>query len=209
MTQFTLPPLPYTYDALAPYMSVETLEFHHDKHHKAYVDKANELITGSGFESLSLESALVAASKDVGKVGLFNQLGQHYNHTLFWNSMKKGDGGTSLPANLMKQIESDLGGFNKFRADFIQAGITQFGSGWAWLSLDNATGKLEISKTANADTPLTKGKTPLLVGDVWEHSYYIDYRNLRAKYLEAFFDNLINWDHVVQLFEAGPVKVAA
>jgi superoxide dismutase, Fe-Mn family len=209
MSQLTLPALPYAYDALAPYMSAETLQFHHDKHHQTYIDKGNELIKGSGLEAMPLEAAMVAAFKDPAKAGLFNQLGQHYNHLHFWNWMKKNGGGKSLPGKLMGQIDSDLGGFDKFRSEFIQAGLTQFGSGWAWLSIDNATGKLEISKTANADNPLTKGKTPILGCDVWEHSYYIDYRNARAKYLEAFVDNMINWDYVAQLFEAGPLKVAA
>jgi superoxide dismutase, Fe-Mn family len=205
----TLSPLPYAYDALAPYMSAETLQFHHDKHHQAYVDKGNELLAGSGLENLSLEAAMVAAAKDPAKAGLFNQLGQHYNHNHFWNWMKKNGGGKSLPGKLMQQIESDLGGYDAFRKDFMQAGLTQFGSGWCWLSIDNATGKLEISKTANGENPVIKGKTPILGCDVWEHSYYIDYRNARAKYLESFVDSMINWDYVAQLFEAGPIKIAA
>ena len=204
-----LPPLPYAYDFLVPFMSKETLEFHHDKHHKAYVDKGNELLAGSGFEKLSLEEAMVAAFKDKAKAGLFNQLGQHYNHIHFWNWMKKDGGGKKLPGVLEKKITEDLGGFDKFRADFIQNGMTQFGSGWAWLSVDNKTGKLELSKTPNGENPVVHGKTPILGVDVWEHSYYIDYRNARQKYLEAFVDNLVNWDYVGKLYEKGPLKIAA
>ncbi|MBU0800297.1 MAG: superoxide dismutase [Alphaproteobacteria bacterium] len=206
---FTLPELPYDYDALAPYMSAETLQFHHDKHHKAYVDKGNELIAGTGLENKSLEEAMVAAFNDKTKAGLFNQLGQHYNHIHFWNWMKKDGGGKALPGSLAKQIDSDFGGFDQFRGKFIEAGMTQFGSGWCWLSLDPSTGKLEISKTANGENPVVHGKTPILGCDVWEHSYYIDYRNARPKYLEAFVDNMVNWDYVAELFEKGPLKIAA
>lgn len=206
---FTLPELPYAYDALQPFMSSETLEYHHDKHHKAYIDKGNELIAGTGLESLSLEEAMVAAYKDKSKAGLFNQLGQHYNHMHFWNWMKQNGGGKKIPGALESLITSDLGGYDKFRADFIQAGMTQFGSGWAWLALDNASGKLEIVKTPNGENPLVNGKTPILGCDVWEHSYYIDYRNARQKYLEAFVDNLVNWDYVAQLLDKGPLKIAA
>jgi Fe-Mn family superoxide dismutase len=204
---FTLPELPYAYDALAPYMSKETLEFHHDKHHKAYVDKGNELIVGTGKENASLEEAMVWAHKN--NPGLFNQLGQHYNHIHFWHWMKKGGGGKKIPGALEKKITEDLGGFDGFKNAFTQAGLTQFGSGWCWLAMDNATGKLEIMKTPNGENPVVFGKTALLGCDVWEHSYYIDYRNARAKYLEAFIDNLINWDHVAELHEKGPLKIAA
>lgn len=206
---FTLPELPYAYDALDPYMSAETLEFHHDKHHLAYVSKGNELIAGTGLESLSLEEAMVAAYKDPAKAGLFNQLGQHYNHIHFWNWMKPNGGGTSLPGALEAKINEDLGGFDNFRGEFIQAGVTQFGSGWCWLALDNNSGKLEISKTPNGENPVVHGKTPLLGCDVWEHSYYIDYRNARPKYLEAFVDNMVNWDYVAERLEQGPLKIAA
>ncbi|MDB5491682.1 MAG: sodB, partial [Micavibrio sp.] len=197
----TLPALPYAYDALQPFMSKETLEFHHDKHHKAYVDKGNELIAGTGLENLSLEEAMIAAYKDKTKAPLFNQLGQHYNHNHFWNWMQANGGGKKMPGNLEKKITEDLGGYDAFRTGFVQAGVTQFGSGWAWLAVDNNTGKLEILKSPNGENPLVLGKTPILGVDVWEHSYYIDYRNARQKYLEAFVDNLINWDYVGQLFE--------
>jgi Fe-Mn family superoxide dismutase len=204
----TLPELPYAYDALQPYMSKETLEFHHDKHHKAYVDKGNELLAGSGLENKSLEEAMVAAFSDKSKAGLFNQLGQHFNHLHFWHWMKKDGGGTKLPGRLDKQIENELGGFEGFKKKFIDAGSGQFGSGWAWLVLD-PSGKLDVMKTANGENPVVYGKTPLLGVDVWEHSYYIDYRNARPKYLAAFVDNLINWDYVAELYEKGPLKIAA
>lgn len=203
---FTLPELPYAYDALAPYMSAETLEFHHDKHHKAYVDKGNELIKGTPAEGKGLEEAMVWAYKN--NPGLFNQLGQHFNHIHFWQWMKTEGGGNSMPGSLESKIKEDLGGFDNFRGKFIEAGVTQFGSGWCWLAMD-ANGKLEIMKTPNGENPVVHGKTALLGCDVWEHSYYIDYRNARPKYLEAFVDNMINWDYVGQLFEKGPLKIAA
>ena len=206
---FTLPELPYAYDALDPYMSSETLEFHHDKHHLAYVDKANELINGTGLENMSLEQAMVAAFKDPDKAGLFNQLGQHFNHIHFWNWMKPNGGGQSLPGNLEEKIKEDLGGYDAFRAKFIEAGMTQFGSGWCWLAMDNESGKFEIVKTPNGENPVVFGKTALLGCDVWEHSYYIDYRNARPKYLEAYVDSLVNWEYVAELYEKGPMQIAA
>ncbi|MBK1794324.1 superoxide dismutase [Devosia sp. WQ 349] len=196
-TKFTLPPLPYAYDALGPYMSAETLEFHHDKHHQAYVTNGEKLLEGSGLEILPLEDIV---RESFGKnAGLFNNAGQHYNHVHFWNWMKPNGGGNKLPGKLQAAIDSDLGGFDKFRADFLAAGTTQFGSGWAWLSFKD--GKLEVTKTANGESPLVHGGKPLLGVDVWEHSYYIDYRNARPKYLEAWFDNLVNWEHVEKMFE--------
>lgn len=194
---FELPELPYDYDALAPYMSRETLEYHHDKHHLAYVTNGNKLLKGSEFENMALEDIVKAS---FGKnQGLFNNAAQHYNHCLFWKWMKKNGGGKKLPAKLLKAIDSDLGGYDKFREDFLAAGAGQFGSGWAWLSVKN--GKLEISKTQNGENPLVHGATPILGVDVWEHSYYIDYRNARPKYLEAFVDHLVNWDYVLELYE--------
>jgi len=203
-----LPKLPYAYDSLQPYMSAETLEFHHDKHHKAYVDKGNELLQGSGLEKLSLEEAMVAAYKDKSKQGLFNQLGQHFNHIHFWHWMTANGGGTKLPGALSRKIDEDFGDFATFRGKFIEAGVGQFGSGWCWLGLDSS-GKLEITKTPNGENPVVHGKTPLLGCDVWEHSYYIDYRNARPKYLEAFVDSLVNWEYVAELYEKGPIKIAA
>ncbi|MFP3920976.1 MAG: superoxide dismutase [Dichotomicrobium sp.] len=193
---YTLPDLPYAYDALAPYMSAETLEYHHDKHHNTYVEKSNQLIEGSGLEGKSIEEVVKGAHGT--NQGLFNNIAQHYNHTHFWQWMKPGGGGNKVPGALAAKIDSDLGGFDKFRSDFIEAGVTQFGSGWCWLAMKD--GKLQIMKTPNGENPLVHGATPLLGCDVWEHSYYIDYRNARPKYLEAFFDNLINWDYVESLF---------
>ena len=192
-----LPQLPYDYEALQPYMSKETLEFHHDKHHQAYVTNGNNLLSGSGLEDKSLEE--IVKQSYPKNAGLFNNAAQHYNHLHFWNWMKADGGGTKLPGALQAAVNADLGGYDKFRADFIQAGMTQFGSGWCWLTVRE--GKLSISKTPNGENPLIHGSTPVLGCDVWEHSYYIDYRNARPKYLEAFVDNLINWDYVLELYE--------
>ena len=192
---FQLPDLPYAYDALQPYMSPETLQFHHDKHHLAYVDNGNKLLQGSGLEGKSLEDVV---KESFGKnAGLFNNAGQHYNHIHFWKWMKKDGGGKKLPGAVQAKIDSDLGGYDKFREAFVAAGTTQFGSGWAWLAVKG--GKLEVMKTPNGENPLVHGATPVLGVDVWEHSYYIDYRNARPKYLEAFVDHLINWDYVEEL----------
>ncbi len=196
---FELPDLPYAYDSLGPYMSAETLEYHHDKHHQAYVTNGNNLLKDSGLEGKSLED--VCRESFGNNAGLFNNAGQHYNHIHFWNWMKGGGGGTSLPGKLAAAVDSDLGGYDKMRADFINAGVTQFGSGWAWIAVRD--GKLEIMKTPNGENPLVHGASPILGCDVWEHSYYIDYRNARPKYLEAFVDNLVNWEYVEQMFEAA------
>ena len=193
---FTLPTLPYAYDALAPHMSKETLEYHHDKHHQAYVTNGNNLLKGTEFEGKSLEEIVKGS---FGKnAPLFNNAGQHYNHLHFWNWMKPNGGGAKLPGRLEKKITEDLGGLEKFKTDFAAAGVGQFGSGWAWLSVKN--GKLEISKTPNGENPLVHGATPILGVDVWEHSYYIDYRNRRPDYLKAFVDHLVNWEYVDELF---------
>ena len=196
---FSLPDLPYAYDALGPYMSAETLEFHHDKHHQAYVTNGNKLLEGSGLEGKSLEEIV---KESFGKnQPLFNNAGQHFNHIHFWKWMKPNGGGKSLPGKLQAAVDSDLGGYDKFREDFLAAGAGQFGSGWSWLTLKD--GKLAVTKTANGENPLVHGGTPLLGVDVWEHSYYIDYRNARPKYLEAWFDNLVNWEYVAELHEAA------
>lgn len=196
---FKLPDLPYAYDALGPYMSAETLEFHHDKHHQAYVDNGNKLLEGSGLEGKSLED--IVRESHGKNAGLFNNAAQHYNHVHFWKWMKPNGGGTSLPGAVASKIDEDLGGYDAFKKAFAEAGATQFGSGWCWLALKG--GKLEVMKTPNGENPLVNGATPLLGCDVWEHSYYIDYRNARPKYLEAFIDNLINWDYVAELLEAA------
>jgi len=196
---FELPDLPYAYDALQPFMSAETLEFHHDKHHQAYVTNGNNLLAGSGHEDKSLEDIVKASFGS--NAGLFNNAGQHFNHIHFWKWMKQGGGGTSMPGALEAKMNEDLGGYDAFKKAFMDAGATQFGSGWCWLVMKD--GKLEVTKTPNGENPLVHGATPLLGCDVWEHSYYIDYRNARPKYLEAFVDSLINWDYVGELFEAA------
>ncbi len=206
---FTLPALPYAPDAFGAVLSAESFDYHHGKHHNAYIVKANELAPGLGYADMSVEQACAASSKNPAATGFFNQIGQHYNHSLYWNSIKPQGGGKSIPSKLEAQIDKDLGGFDAFRANFVQMGMTQFGSGWAWLVMDNTTGNLELTKSANADTPLVNGKTPLLVADVWEHAYYIDYRNARQKFLEAFVDQMINWENVERLYHNGPVKFAA
>ena len=191
---FTLPELPYAYDALGPYMSKETLEFHHDKHHQAYVTNGNNLLKGTEFEDKPLEEVVKGS---FGKnAGLFNNAGQHFNHIHFWKWMKPNGGGKPSGA-VEKAITDSFGSFDKFKDDFVQAGTTQFGSGWAWLTWKD--GKLEVTKTANGENPLVHGGTPLLGVDVWEHSYYIDYRNRRPDYLKAFVENLVNWDYVDEL----------
>ena len=196
---FTLPDLPYAHDALAPYMSRETLEYHHDKHHLAYVNNGNNLLKGTEWEGKSLEEIVKGS---FGKnAGLFNNAGQHYNHLHFWKWMKPGGGGDKIPGALEKQIVADLGSVAKAKEDFIQAGVTQFGSGWAWLAVKD--GKIIVAKTANGESPLVQGATPILGCDVWEHSYYIDYRNRRPDYLKAFVDNLVNWDYVAERYAAA------
>ncbi|MFL2539679.1 MAG: superoxide dismutase [Alphaproteobacteria bacterium] len=190
---FELPSLPYANDALAPYMSAETLDFHHGKHHQTYVTNLNNLLKDNELQGASLEDIVVKSSKDTSMAGIFNNAGQHWNHILFWQCMKP-NGGGSIPSELEARLNSDFGSIDKFKEAFIQAGTTQFGSGWAWLAIDN--GKLVVTKSANASNPLVDGMKPILGCDVWEHSYYIDYRNKRPDYLKAFLDSLVNWEFV-------------
>ena len=190
---FELPSLPYASDALAPYMSSETLDFHHGKHHQTYVTNLNNLVKDTDMKDSSLEEIVVKSSKDSSMAGIFNNAGQHWNHILFWQCMKP-NGGGSMPSELESRITSDLGGIDQFKEAFIQAGTTQFGSGWAWLAIDN--GKLVVTKSPNASNPLVDGMKPIFGCDVWEHSYYIDYRNKRPDYLKAFLDSLVNWEFV-------------
>jgi len=201
-----LPELPYAYDALDPYMSAETLEYHHDKHHNAYVETGNALLKDLPDMGATLEEIVVNAHKQ-GKQGLFNNVGQHWNHKHFWNWMKP-NGGGAIPGELESAINDSFSSFDAFRDEFITAGKTQFGSGWCWLVISE-NGKLEVTKTPNGENPLINGQTAILGCDVWEHSYYIDYRNARPKYLEAFVDNLINWEYVAELYDNGPIKIAA
>jgi Fe-Mn family superoxide dismutase len=195
---FTLSELPYATDALQPYMSAETFEFHHTKHHAAYVDNANKLIAGSEFEGKGLEEVITGSFGT--NPGVFNNAAQHFNHDFFWKSMTP-NGGGAIPGNLEAKINEDLGGIDKLKADFIQTGVTQFGSGWAWLVLKD--GRLELMKTANAENPLVHGAEPLLVCDVWEHAYYIDYRNARPAFLETWINNLANWEHAAAMLETS------
>ncbi|HYC04706.1 MAG TPA: superoxide dismutase [Azospirillaceae bacterium] len=193
---FELPPLPYAREALQPYMSAETLEFHHSKHHQAYVTKLNELIAGTELEGQDLDSIVKASFGKPERQGIFNNAGQHWNHLLFWQWMKPSGGG-SIPGELEKRLVSDFGSVDAFKKAFSDAGVAQFGSGWCWL-VEDADGKLKVTKTPNAENPLAHGQKALLGCDVWEHSYYIDYRNRRADYLKAFLDNLVNWETVAQ-----------
>jgi Fe-Mn family superoxide dismutase len=181
-----LPPLPYAKNALAPHISEETLEFHYGKHHQTYVTNLNNLIKGTEFEPLSLEDIVRKSSG-----GIFNNAAQVWNHTFYWNSLAPNGGGAPTGA-LAQAIDKAFGSFDKFKEAFTQCAVTTFGSGWAWL-VKNADGSLALVSTSNAGCPLTTGQTPLLTCDVWEHAYYIDYRNLRPKYLEAFW-SLVNWD---------------
>ncbi|NUP11585.1 MAG: superoxide dismutase [Polyangiaceae bacterium] len=185
---FTLPELPYAKDALVPHISSETLDFHHGKHHQAYVTKLNELVAAdASLAGKSLEDLIRSTSG-----GVFNQAAQVWNHTFYWHSMKPGGGGEPKGA-LAEAINKAFGDFSTFKQKFSAAAVGQFGSGWAWL-VKNGSGALEIVATSNAGCPLTENKTPLLTCDVWEHAYYIDYRNARPKYVESWW-NLVNWDH--------------
>jgi superoxide dismutase, Fe-Mn family len=188
----TLPQLPYAKDALAPIISAETLEYHYGKHHQTYVDNLNKLIVGTEFAEAPLE---VIVKKSTG--GIFNNAAQVWNHTFYWNGLKPKGGGEPTGA-LAEAIKKSFGTFADFKAKFTQAAITQFGSGWAWL-VKKADGSLAIVQTGNAGNPMTSGDTPLLTCDVWEHAYYIDYRNARAKYAENFW-LLVNWEFVANNF---------
>jgi superoxide dismutase, Fe-Mn family len=196
---YELPPLPFGYSDLEPNISAKTFEFHHDKHHAAYVTNYNNLVKDTPMDSMSLEEVIKATAGDASKVGIFNNAAQAWNHTFYWNCMKPNGGGTPSGA-LADKITADFGGFDAFKEQFKQAGATQFGSGWAWLVLDNGT--LKVTKTLNADNPLTQGQKPLLTMDVWEHAYYVDYQNRRPDYISTFVDKLINWDFVAQQFAA-------
>ena len=193
---FELPKLDYAKNALAPIMSEETLDLHHGKHHQTYITNLNNFIKDTDMAGMSLEEIVHNSSKDKSKAGIFNNASQHWNHELFWKCMKP-NGGGSMPKKLEDRIKSDLGSVEEFKKQFIQAGITQFGSGWCWLSIDND--KLVVTKTANAANPLIDNLKPILGCDVWEHSYYIDYRNRRPEYLDKFVDNLIDWEFVESL----------
>jgi Fe-Mn family superoxide dismutase len=192
---FTLPPLPYAKDALAPHISAETLDFHYGKHHQAYVTNLNKLVEGKPDEKKSLEEIILSQDG-----GIFNNAAQIWNHTFYWSSMKPNGGGQPT-GDLLAAISRDFGSFDKFKEEFATAAATQFGSGWAWLVLQN--GKLSVTKTGNADLPLKHGQKALLTIDVWEHAYYIDFRNARPKYIETFLTSLANWDFALANLKKG------
>ena len=198
---FTLPPLPYPENALDPVISANTLSFHYGKHHKAYVDNLNKLAAGTEYESMPLEQVIRDTAGKPDKIGIFNNAAQVWNHTFYWNCMRHGGGGKPT-GRIAQMIDSDLGGYDNFKKELATACTTQFGSGWGWLVAEG--GKLRIMKTPNADVPFTKGATPLLTIDVWEHAYYLDYQNRRPDYANAVIDKLLNWDFATQnLSRAG------
>jgi Fe-Mn family superoxide dismutase len=189
----TLPDLPYEKDALEPYISSRTLEFHHGKHHNAYVNNLNNLIENTNLAGETLEAIITKTAGDPDSAGIFNNAAQAWNHTFYWHCMTPGGGG--LPTDTVgEKIEVAFGAYTTFVKELKSAGLTQFGSGWAWLVMRD--GRLEIMKTANADTPIAHGITPLLTVDVWEHAYYLEYQNARGDYLDAFMGHLVNWNFV-------------
>ena len=188
---FELPALPYAKDALQPHISANTFDFHHGKHHNTYVVNLNAMTADTDMAAMSLEDIMKATAGDASKAGIFNNAAQVWNHTFFWNSMTPNGGGAPTGA-IAAAIDEAFGDYASFAEAFKTAGMTQFGSGWAWLV--SRDGKLEIVKTPNAECPLTDGITPILTCDVWEHAYYLDYQNRRPDFLQAFLDNLVNWD---------------
>ncbi|MGR8930932.1 MAG: superoxide dismutase [Fe] [Gammaproteobacteria bacterium] len=191
---FELPELPYAKDALAPHISAETIEYHYGKHHQTYVTNLNNLVPGTEFDGMSLEDIVKKSSG-----GVFNNAAQVWNHTFYWNCLSPNGGGAPT-GGLANAIDRTFGSFEQFKEEFTKCAVTTFGSGWAWL-VKNANGTLELVSTSNAACPLTAGQTPVLTCDVWEHAYYIDYRNARPKYLEAFWA-LVNWDFANANYEA-------
>ncbi len=196
----TLPNLPYDIAALEPHISAKTLTFHHGKHHQAYVTNLNNLIQNTELADKSLEEIIHATAKNPEKVGIFNNAAQVWNHTFFWNCMKP-QGGGQPTGDLKAMIEKTFGSYETFAADFKQAAVTQFGSGWAWLVIEK--GNLRIMKTPNADLPMVHGTTALLTCDVWEHAYYLDYQNRRPDYVDTFLSHLVNWDFAASLLSGS------
>jgi superoxide dismutase, Fe-Mn family len=197
---FTLPPLPYPENALEPVISANTLSFHYGKHHKAYVDNLNKLAAGTEYESMPLEQVIRDTAGKPDKTGIFNNAAQVWNHTFYWNCMRQGGGGKPS-GRIAQMIDSDLGGYDNFKKEFATACTTQFGSGWGWLVAEG--GKLRVMKTPNAEVPFTKGATPILTIDVWEHAYYLDYQNRRPDYANAVIDKLLNWEFALQNLTRG------
>ena len=192
---FEFPALPFAADALAPHISAETLGFHHGKHHNTYVTNLNNLTKDSALSEASLEDVIQGSAGDAAKAGLFNNAAQVWNHTFYWNSMKPGGGGSPSGA-VASAIDAAFGSYDKFAEDIASAAATQFGSGWAWLVSEG--GALKLTKTANAETPIINGQTPLITIDVWEHAYYLDFQNRRPDYVKAFLDHLVNWDFAAE-----------
>ena len=203
---FTLPALPFAPNALEPFMSARTLEFHHGKHHQTYVTNLNGLVQGTPLAEAALETIILETVKDTTKVGVFNNAAQVWNHTFFWNGMKP-QGGGAPAGEVAERLSRDFGDVNSFKEEFKKTALAQFGSGWAWLVLDQ--GKLKIVKTGNAGNPLTDKQTPLLTCDVWEHAYYLDYQNRRADMVQAFLDHLVNWEFVAKNLAASQRANAA
>ncbi len=191
-SEITLPPLPYKQDALEPYISGRTIEFHYGKHHKAYVDNTNQLAGAAGIGNLPLEEIIKKTAGSSEQTAIFNNAAQTWNHDLYWKSMSPG--GHKPDERLTKMIDASFGGYDNFNKEFLNAAVTQFGSGWVWLVMDQ--GKLKVTKTSNADNPLVHGQVPLFTLDVWEHAYYLDYQNRRADYVKAVLDHLLNWEFV-------------
>jgi Fe-Mn family superoxide dismutase len=187
----TLPELPYNKKALEPHISERTLEFHHGKHHAAYVTNGNKLLEGTSLEKADIETIIKESYGDPAKAGIFNNAAQVWNHTFYWHSMKPNGGGAPT-GPIAAKIEADFGGYDKFKEAFKTAATTQFGSGWAWLVLDG--GKLKVEKTPNAELPMVKGQKAILTCDVWEHAYYLDFQNRRPDYVDVFLAHLVNWD---------------
>lgn len=192
---FALPPLPFPEDALAPVISANTLSFHYGKHHKTYVDNLNKLVPGTEYEGMSLEQIVNATAGKADKAGLFNNAAQVWNHTFYWNCLRK-NGGGKPGGSLAGKVDAAFGGYDNFKKEFANAAVTQFGSGWAWLVADGDA--VKIVKTANAEVPFVKGQRPLLTIDVWEHAYYLDYQNRRADHVNAVIDKLLNWDFAAE-----------
>ncbi|MFN0008974.1 MAG: superoxide dismutase [Planctomycetota bacterium] len=188
---FKLTPLPYAENALEPHISAKTLEFHHGKHHRGYVEKLNKLIEEKQLAASTLTSVIASSAKDPELKAVFNNAAQTWNHTFYWGSMKP-KGGGEPSGKLADKLKADLGGMEGFKKAFAEAANGQFGSGWAWLVVQD--GKLAVTKTGNADTPIAGGGRPLLVCDVWEHAYYLDYQNKRVEYVTAFLEHLVNWE---------------
>ncbi len=196
---FALPRLPYADNALEPHMSANTFSYHHKKHHNAYVVNLNKFVENTDLASNSLEEIIMMSYNNSSKIGIFNNAAQVWNHSFFWYSMKA-DGGGKPYGKIATKIDQDFGGYENFVTEFKNAAATQFGSGWAWLVLDE-NNKLAVIKTGNADLPMVHNKTALLTIDVWEHAYYLDYQNLRPNYIDVFLNHLVNWDFANEMLE--------